>query len=160
MAKTELPAWSKGVIGVLIAGGSAFALFKIYQYFGKLKEQAGQKAEIDTTTQALKDLKTAGKGGSLTKVQVDQLANKLQTAFAGYGTDFKAIESVFLQIKNEFDILSIRQAYGIRKISSGRLNLASDFEGTLDQTLIEELSQKDIQALNMILARKGIKNRI
>lgn len=160
MAETGLPSWSKGVIGIVIAGAGGFALFKLYQYFGKLKEQAGQKAELDTTTKALKDLTTAGKGGSLTKVQIDQLANKLQTAFAGYGTDFKAIQGVFLQIKNEFDILSIRQAYGIRKISSGRFNLASDFEGTLDQTLIEELSQKDIQALNMILAKKGIKNRI
>jgi len=160
MKATNLPLWSKGVIGVLIAGGSAFALFKLYQYFGKLKEQEGQKAELDSTTKALVDLTKAGKGASLTKVQIDQLANKLQTAFAGYGTDYKTIESVFLQIKNEFDILSIRQAYGVRKISSGRLNLASDFEGTLDQTLVEELSQKDIQALNMILARKGIKNRI
>jgi hypothetical protein len=160
MKATNLPAWSKGIIGVLIAGGSAFALFKLYQYFGKLKEQEGQKAEADTTAKALADLTKAGKGGSLTKVQVDQLANKLQTAFAGYGTDYDAILNVFVQIKNDFDILSLRQAYGVRKISSGRFNLASDFEGTLDQTLIEELSQTDIQKLNMILARKGIKNRI
>lgn len=160
MKTTNLPAWSKGIIGVLIAGGSAFALFKLYQYFGKLKEQEGQKAEADTTAKALADLTKAGKGGSLTKVQVDQLANKLQTAFAGYGTDYNAILNVFVQIKNDFDILSLRQAYGVRKISSGRFNLASDFEGTLDQTLIEELSQKDISALNMVLAKKGIKNRI
>jgi hypothetical protein len=160
MKSTNLPAWSKGVIGILIAGGSAFALFKLYQYFGKLKEQAGQKAELDTTTKALVDLTKAGKGSSLTKAQIDQIANKLQTSFSGYGTDFKTIESLFLQIKNEFDILSIRQAYGVRKISSGRFNIASDFEGTLDQTLVEELSQKEIQALNMILAKKGIRNRI
>jgi len=159
MKETGLPTWSKGIIGVLIAGGSAFALFKLYQYFGKLKEQQGQKAEIDTTTKALIDLTKAGKGASLTKVQIDALANKLQTAFNGYGTDYKSILAVIIQIKNEFDLLSIRQAYGIRKISSGTLNLAKDFEGTLDQTIVEELSQKDIQALNMVLAKKGIKNR-
>ena len=69
MAKTELPAWSKGVIGIVIAGAGGFALFKIYQYFGKLKEREGQQAEIDTTTKALTDLTKAGKGGSLTEVQ-------------------------------------------------------------------------------------------
>jgi hypothetical protein len=159
MAKTELPAWSKGVIGVLIAGGSAFALFKIYQYFGKLKEQAGQQAEIDTTAKALADLTKAGKGGSLTPVQYTQLANKLQTAFAGYGTDYNAILQVMVQIKNDYDILSLRKSYGIRKISSGRFNIASDFEGTLDQTMTEELSSSDISKLNMQLAKQGIKNR-
>jgi len=159
MAKTELPAWSKGVIGVLIAGGSAFAIFKIYQYFGKLKEREGQQAEVDKTAKALTDLTKAGKGGSLTAVQYTQLANKLQTAFAGYGTDFAAIMQVMVQIKNDYDILSLRQAYGVRKISSGRLNIASDFEGTLDQTMTEELSSSDISKVNMQLAKQGIKNR-
>lgn len=159
MAQTGLPTWSKGVIGVLIAGGSAFALFKIYQYFGKLKEQEGQKAELDTTTKALTDLTKAGKGGSLTPVQYTQLANKLQTAFAGYGTDYNAIFQVIVQIKNEYDILSLRKAYGVRKISSGRFNLTSDFEGTLDQTITEELSSSDISKINMQLAKQGIRNR-
>ena len=159
MAETELPAWSKGVIGIVIAGAGGFALFKIYQYFGKLKEREGQQAEIDTTTKALTDLTKAGKGGSLTAVQYTQLANKLQTAFAGYGTDFGAIMQVMVQIKNDYDILSLRKAYGIRKISSGRLNLSSDFEGTLDQTMTEELSSSDISKVNMQLAKQGIKNR-
>ena len=159
MKTTNLPAWSKGVIGVLIAGGSAFALFKLYQYFGKLKEQEGQKAELDTTKKALTDLTKVGKGGSLTPVQYTQLANKLQTAFAGYGTDFGAIMQVMVQIKNEYDVLSLRQAYGVRKISSGRFNLSSDFEGTLDQTMTEELSSSDISKVNMQLAKQGIRNR-
>jgi hypothetical protein len=159
MQQTGLPTWSKGVIGILIAGGSAFALFKLYQYFGKLKEQEGQKAELDTTKEAIKTLTATGKKGSLTKVQIDQIANKLQTAFSGYGTDYKAILNALVQVKNDIDLLSIRSAYGIRKISSGTLNIAKDFEGTLDQTIIEELSSKDIQALNMVLARKGILNR-
>lgn len=159
MKETGLPTWSKGVIGILIAGGSAFALFKLYQYLGKLKEQEGQKAELDTTKEAIKTLTATGKKGSLTKVQIDQIANKLQTAFSGYGTDYNAILNALVQVKNDIDLLNIRSAYGIRKISSGTLNIAKDFEGTLDQTIIEELSSKDIQALNMVLARKGILNR-
>lgn len=159
MKETGLPTWSKGVIGILIAGGSAFALFKLYQYFGKLKEREGQQAEVDVTTKALTDLTKAGKGGSLTPVEYTQLANKLQTAFAGYGTDYNAITQAMTKIKNDYDLLSLRKAYGIRKISSGRLNLANDFEGTLDQTMVEELSSKDIGQINITLARKGIKNR-
>lgn len=159
MKASQLPMWSKGVIGVLIAGGGAFALFKIYQYFGKLKEQAGQKAELDTTKEEIKTLTATGKKATLTKPQIDQIANKLQTAFSGYGTDYNAILNIIVQINNDIDLLSVRAAYGIRIISSGRYNIAKDFEGTLDQTMIEELSGSDIQKINLLLARKGIKNR-
>ena len=159
MKATNLPLWSKGVIGVLIAGGSAFALFKLYQYFGKLKEQQGQQAELDTTKEEIKTLTASGKKSTLTKPQIDQIANKLQTAFAGYGTDYNAIVNALVQVKNDIDLLSVRSAYGIRKISSGSYNIAKDFEGTLDQAMIEELSSTDIQKINLILARKGIMNR-
>lgn len=159
MKASQLPMWSKGVIGILIAGGGAFALFKIYQYFGKLKEREGQQAEQDKTAKALADLAKAGKGGSLTEVQYTQLANTLQTAFAGYGTDYNAILRVIVQLKNDFDILSLRKAYGIRTISSGTLNFSKDFEGTLDQTMTEELSSSDIGKINLQLAKQGVKNR-
>ena len=159
MKASNLPMWSKGVIGVLIAGGGAFALFKIYQYFGKLKEQQGQQAELDTTKDQIKTLTATGKKATLTKPQIDQIANKLQTAFNGYGTDYDAIVNILVQIKNDIDLLSVRSAYGIRKISSGTFNFATNFEGTLDQTMIEELNSSDIQKINLILASKGIMNR-
>lgn len=156
---SELPTWSKGVIALIVAGGGAFALYKLYSYLQARSQQTEQRGEISTTEQKLIDEKKAGRGGGLTDLQAEQIANKLQTAFNGYGTDNKAILQLLGQIKNEFDLTNIRKFYGIRKISSGRGNIAPDFTGTLDQTIFEELSQKEIAAINLTLAKKGIRNR-
>ena len=51
----------------------------------------------------------------------------------------------------------VERIYGIRKISSGKFNIAGDFEGTLDQTIIDELSKKEISDINLMLGKKGIK---
>jgi len=155
----DIPSWSKGVISIVIAGAGAFALFKLYKYLSTLKEQEGQKAELTTTEDQLKKLKEQGKSAGITRAQVDQIANKLQTAINGYGTHYNTIYSVLIQIKNEVDLLNVRKAYGIRKVNSGSFNFADDFSGTLDQTMVEELSQSDIQKINLMLAKKGISNR-
>lgn len=155
----ELPTWSKGVIALIITGGGAFALYKLYSYLQARSQQTEQRGEISTTQKKLDDEKKAGRGGGLTDLQAEQIANKLQTAFDGYGTDNKAILQLFGQILNEFDLLNVRKFYGIRKISSGKGNIAPDFTGTLDQTIVEEMSQKEIAAINLLLAKKGIRNR-
>lgn len=155
----ELPTWSKGVIALIITGGGAFALYKLYSYLKARSEQTEQRGEISATEKKLIDEKKAGRGGGLTDLQAEQIANKLQTAFDGYGSDNKAILQLFGQVLNEYDLTNIRKFYGIRKISSGRGNIAPDFTGTLDQTIIEELSQKEIAAINLLLAKKGIRNR-
>ncbi len=122
-------------------------------------EQTEQRGEISATEKKLIDEKKAGRGGGLTDLQAEQIANKLQTAFDGYGSDNKAILQLFGQVLNEYDLTNIRKFYGIRKISSGRGNIAPDFTGTLDQTIVEEMSQKEIAAINLLLAKKGIRNR-
>jgi len=155
----ELPTWSKGVIALIITGGGAFALYKLYSYLKARSEQTEQRGEITATQKKLDDEKKAGRGGGITDLEAEQIANKLQTAFNGYGTDNKAIYNLFAQIKNDYDLTNVRKFYGIRKVSSGRFNLAKDFEGTLDQTIIEEMSSKEIQNINLMLAKKGIRNR-
>ena len=155
----ELPTWSKGVIALIITGGGAFALYKLYSYLQARSQQTEQRGEITTTQQKLDAEIKAGRGGGLTNLQAEQIANKLFTAFDGYGTDNKAILQLFGQILNEFDLLNVRKFYGIRKISSGKGNIAPDFTGTLDQTIVEEMSQKEIAAINLLLAKKGIRNR-
>lgn len=155
----ELPTWSKGVIALIVAGGGAFALYKLYSYLKARSEQSEQRGEITATQKKLDDEKKAGRGGGITDLEAEQIANKLQTAFNGYGTDNKAIYNLFAQIKNDYDLTNVRKFYGIREISSGRGNIAPNFTGTLDQTIIEEMSTKEIQNINLMLAKKGIRNR-
>ena len=155
----ELPTWSKGVIALIITGGGAFALYKLYSYLKTRSEQTEQRGEITATQKKLDDEKKAGRGGGITDLEAEQIANKLQTAFNGYGTDNKAIYNLFAQIKNDYDLTNVRKFYGIREISSGRGNIAPNFTGTLDQTIVEEMSSKEIQNINLMLAKKGIRNR-
>ncbi len=153
----ELPTWSKGVIAVVLLGASGFAIYKLYSFLQKRKEQENITKEVETTKTEIQKIEATGKKGTLTDLQIQQYANKLQSAFDGYGTRADQVYILLANFRNDIDILNLKRIYGIRKISSGRLNLAPDFEGTLDQTIIDELSKKQISDINLMLGRKGIK---
>ena len=154
---TELPTWSKGVIAVALLGAGGFAVYKLYTFLLKKKEQENISKEVETTKTEIQKIEATGKKGTLTDLQIQQYANKLQSAFDGYGTSAKSIYLLLANFKNDIDILNLKRIYGIRKISSGRLNFAPDFEGTLDQTMQDELSVKELSDINLMLGRKGIK---
>jgi isopentenyl phosphate kinase len=154
--KETLPLWSKGVIAVVVTGAVGFGVYKLYKYIKDKQDQERQREELSETDRKLKELKQQGKGPTLSGPQIIQLANKFETAFLGYGTDFGAIKNIVNQIKNDSDILSIRKAYDIRTISSGSYNFATDFKGTLDQTITDELDSSQIAELNTILVNKNI----
>ena len=59
---TELPTWSKGVIALIVAGGGAFALYKLYSYLQARSQQTEQRGEITTTQQKLDAEIKAGRG--------------------------------------------------------------------------------------------------
>lgn len=156
--KLNLPIWAKGTIAVAITGVGVFGIYKIYKYVESKLAESQQQEELDETAKKLKELQQQGKGPTLSGPQIIQLANKFETAFLGYGTDFGVIKNIVQQISNDADILSIRKAYDIRTISSGQWNLANDFKGTLDQTISDECSIEQIIELNKILTQKGIKD--
>ena len=153
----ELPTWSKGVIAVALLGAGGFAVYKLYSYFKKLKEQENIKQEVESTKTEIQKIEATGKKGTLTDLQIQQYANKLQSAFDGYGTRADQVYILLANFRNDIDILNLKRIYGIRKISSGKFNIAGDFEGTLDQTIIDELSKKEIIDINLMLCKKGIK---
>ena len=65
----------------------------------------------------------------------------------GIGSDESAVYRVFASAKNDLDVLGIVKAFGVK-----------DGE-TLGQWLTADLDEKEIKALNDLLARKGIKYR-
>jgi hypothetical protein len=155
----ELPKWAQGVIAVAIIGGIGIVGYNIYKTIQKKQNQKDQKKELDNANNTVVNLTKAGQKPSLDSFKLAQLANQIHSALNGYGSDESAVYRVFLQVKNDLDVVNLTKAYGIRKLSSGNWNPATDFEGTLGQSLTEELSAKEIEALNMILAKKGIKYR-
>jgi hypothetical protein len=155
----DMPAWAKGTMGVVVIGGVAFGVFKLYKYIQNQGALEGAKAEQKATTSALDKLAQKGVKPSYDQVQYNTLANQLATAFNGYGTDTSAVFRAFTYMKNNADVIKLNQVFGIKKISSGKFNVSDDFEGTLAQHLTEELNAKELQALNSGLAKKGISYR-
>jgi hypothetical protein len=92
-------------------------------------------------------------------VQQDYLtmANNIQDAMDGYGTNEDVIFNELNKLKTKEDWNALVSAYGIREIGSGRLNIfQSDFSGGLIQSLKSELSSKDIIKANQILNKLGV----
>jgi len=153
-----MPTWAKGVTGVVILGGVVFGGYKLYKWYEHKKEMEGAEAETKATKDTLDKLKKKYKA-TLDTLQLSQIANQIEKALQGYGTDTSSIYRAFTYVKNDLDMVNLTKVYGIRKISSGKGNLAPDFEGTLASALTEEMSSKEIQALNKNLASKGISYR-
>lgn len=160
MAKGEifvgLPKWAQGVLAVGILGGVAFIGYKVYKGFQKKKELEGSKNELDEAKKEANQLNANPKTSQkLSPSQLSIFANSLQQAMSGAGTDVSAIYKVFANMSNKADVLALIKAYGSRKINSG-IYLVPDYEGSLGGALTNELSNSEVQALNMMLAKQGI----
>jgi hypothetical protein len=94
-------------------------------------------------------------------IDAAQLANDLFDAFDGYGTDNGVVTDTFSALQTDADFNALVAAYATRTVSSGFGNIfASNFSGGLIATLKQECSSGERQAINQILADKGITKRI
>ena len=125
--------------GLTVAGIGAAA----YLLFNKKSGLLKKKEEAITVTPA--------------STEYLSMANRLQDAMDGYGTDEKAIFNELSKLKSKADWDALVNAYGIRELSSGNFNVfVSNFKGGLIQSLQNELGEKDIQKVNQILNPIGV----
>ena len=155
MTKTQLPSWSKGTLAILGAGALLFIGYKVYKKIQSIEEEKKSRKELGAVDKDLKDLPPP----SLSKSQLQGYSNQLFTAMNGVGTDVTTIYKVFANVKSDSDVLNLIKIYGIQELSSGTWNPVSNYKGGLSGSLTEELNGDEIKALNMMLAKKGIKYR-
>lgn len=143
------------VVGVVILG---LIIFFIVMAYNKNK---GNRQESKENEKELKQLnqnpKTAQK---LSKAEAAAMANSIFTAMDGYGTDTVAISKQLLRVQNQADWLALSDAFGIREVSSGKLNPEPNFKGTLQACLTNELGSTDktiTDQLNKLFKVRGIK---
>lgn len=156
---SDMPGWAKGVIGVAIIGGAALGAYMIYKKVKNMKAERDSKKEVGDIDEDLNKLKKAGKKLTLTASEISSIANNLFTAMDGYGTNYDMILKNLVRVNNQLDLLAVIKSYGVREISSGKLNPEPNFKGTLGQSFAEELSSTQLNGLNMMLAKKGITQR-
>lgn len=157
---SELPPAARGVIAVGIAVAAGFGLYFVYKALKKAQNQADSKAEANAIKDELNQLnKTADKKQTLTPAQAKAMSNVLFGAMDGYGTNVVAISKQLLQLKNQADWLAVSDAYGVKTLSSGKLNPEPDFVGTLNAALSNELGVTDTTyttVLNKYFKQRGI----
>lgn len=153
-----------GINKILITVGVMAAIgitgYLVYKGIKNAKSKADSKREDNDTKNELNRLIVQGIKPTLNQTQISGIANALFGAMDGYGTNYDTVAREFAKINNDADMLSVAKAYGVREVSSGRLNPEPNFTGTLQAALKSELSSSEISAINGVLARKGIKNRL
>jgi hypothetical protein len=89
------------------------------------------------------------------------LSNQIFDAVNGYGTDEEKIKRIFKMLKTDSDFDALKDAYGVRQVSSGRGNFfVSNYEGDLVSTLRDEMDDSEIAELNQILTSNRISRTI
>ncbi len=80
-------------------------------------------------------------------------ASQLHTAMSGAGTDTDTIMRVLGALKTSEDWSALLKAFGTRSVSKW---WGYSFSGTLIDWLTDELSAKELQAVNEVLAKIGV----
>lgn len=150
-----LPSWTKGIIALAVLGAVGFIGYKLFKVAGTIKQEGGSKQETNAANDELEKLNNEGKVPKLTAAQHSAIANKLETAFSGMGTDWGAVKSAFETIKTYPDMLAVIKAYGTRTIPSG-IFLIDDFKGTLSGACTSELDSSERKEINAILKKNGV----
>ena len=145
-----------------------FILYKILNKFGLFDkptdevetEQAEQETAIETVKDTIKDIqvKNPRLKATLTSQDYITIANNIYTALKGWTEDESLIYREFLKLNNDIDMVILKGVYGERIIPND-VWLNPNFKGTLSQAINHFLDVKEVAALNMLLAKKGITNR-
>lgn len=126
------------VIKYILIGGGIYLSYKLIKGF------FNPPSDIDTlTNQGMKPTYTDG-------VYMN-LADSIESACDGIGTDEQVIYQVMSKMKNDLDVAKLIAAYGKRRLEYTLV------WGTLSYTLTDELDQSELNQVNSILAKNGIK---
>lgn len=113
-----------------------------------ISSSATSAAESD-----INKLKGKGMVASYPDAVYTNIADSIEQACLGFGTDEQLIYQNFGLMKNDLDVAKLIVAYGTRRIEFS-LQM-----GTLSQLLSSELDSSEISEINSILAKKGITYR-
>lgn len=151
----ELPPWAKGVV-VIGVGVAAWAIYtRISASIKNTKSLKDSKAVLASTNSEINKLKSSGMAQSYPDAQYKIWADAAYSCYAGWGTCTG--DTIFVNLKNDLDVLKLIEAFGVRTIPSGTFNPAPDFVGSLPAVLRDELSGSEVESINKILSKKGIK---
>lgn len=165
-----LPGWAKGVTAV---GGMAIVYFTGRGFINRLKDKANQEKEKQTIAQAGRDLAGLKKSGvipSYSPTQYKSWADGIEKQFSGcdwseavkpyLSGSGKYVYDIIGKMKNDADVLSLVQAFGVRTYDQCGISLGDgNITAGLSQAISDELYSYEIEKINGVLASKKINFR-
>lgn len=128
---------------------TAFAAFMLIRWWwnnvSKEKDVKTSNEVIDKLNKEI-DLNTL----SISEEQARAIAQKIENAIYGFGTNFDAIKSAFGACKTRSDIMEVAAVY--HKICKDYWT----YSGSLWKDLADDLSNSEINELNQLLSYKNI----
>lgn len=162
----DQPSWAKGIINVIVVGGTAFIGWKIYQGMKKRQavRNAGQYPQAAATE--LQMLAQKGIYPSFSASQYEAYSQQMAQAMAGCGTDEDAILRIMGQLRNDADLIMLVKTFGVRAYEPCYLTNPIDhatwvfnreaFPMSLDAWFSRDLSTGNIEDINDVLKERGI----
>lgn len=169
-----MPPWAKGVAVVGSLGLIAWLTTKIYSATQNSKNAAAANNDVVKGQNDLTALEANGVYPTYVQSDYASYADTLQQAIEGCEFDSANVLSVFGDMKNTADVVSLVQAYGTRPLTpcwampisiqngtlgwlGSELGITSPFSGTLSQALNSEFSdQGHRDDINALLAQNNI----
>jgi hypothetical protein len=150
-----LPSWAKGavIVGVGLAAWTVYN--RIYSSIKSGKTVRDSKQVVESAKNEIADLAKSGIYPSYSNAQYKIWADAAFACYSGWGTC--SGDTIFVNMKNDADVLKLIEAFGIRTVPSGVLNPIPDFTGSLPAVMRDELRLGEIAEINKKLAQKGIK---
>lgn len=141
--KKQLKAWEKAssTTKIIIVIVAMAVVYFAYTFYLQSKVTIQQKSEVLA-------LQAQGITASYNASKYESLANTLETAMKGWGTNEQTVFDVFSDLKNDIDFIELDKAFGIRD--------SVDMKGWLK----DDFSTADIKALNNQLNNQSITKRI
>jgi hypothetical protein len=99
---------------------------------------------IKTSAKVEEEIVRTGENPTYTDAQYKQMADSIEVAVRGLGTDEQTIYNVFYKMEKNVDVLMLKKAYGIRFTNEDlRTSILNDGKSLL-------------KAVNVILVNKGL----
>jgi hypothetical protein len=150
----ELPPWGKAATIIGIGAAAYFIYQKVSDSVSKKNAILEAKKTLSDINSEIKVLNNKGMKPNYSDSQYKLWADRAFVCYSGWGTCRG--DTIFVNMKNDYDVLKLIEAFGIRTIPSGRLNPAPDFTGNLPQVMSDELSTSDIAQINKVLEKNGV----
>ena len=143
-----------GILGIITAVG--FMTYKGIDKRAKEKDAERKANETVASTDAtLTALAVNNVKPNYSITQYKSWADELHACFDGWGT-CDSWYHIFNSLKNQADMIMLIQQYGVRQVSSGRLNPEPDFTGGLSGALNNELDKSDLEWLKQRMRDTGV----